>query len=155
MRRSDVKPSAVSRAVRFGISFDCTNPKPWFKPWERLYAEVVEQVQAAESMGYSHVWLPEHHFLENGYGPGQFAMLAAWAVRTSRINIGTWVLLLPLHNALLVAEQAALVDDLSHGRLILGVGLGYRLEEFRALGIRREERPARMEEGVEVLRLAP
>ena len=144
----------ADQGVRYGVVFNCTNPKPWFKPWDRHYEQVLEQAAAAEALGFDHVWLTEHHFLEHGYCPSLLTMAAAFAARTSRITIGTWVLLLPLHNALRVAEDAAVVDLISKGRFILGVGLGYRREEFEVFGIPREERPSRMEEGIEVLRLA-
>ncbi len=143
-----------STPIRFGIVFNCTNQQPWSQPWEQIYEEVLAQAAAAEEMGYAHVWLTEHHFLENGYCPSLLTVASAIAARTSRIRIGTWVLLLPLHNALRVAEDAAAVDVISKGRLILGVGLGYRIEEFEALGVPREQRAARMEESVELLRLA-
>ncbi|MEE9284926.1 MAG: LLM class flavin-dependent oxidoreductase [Dehalococcoidia bacterium] len=143
-----------NQGIRYGVVFNCTNPKPWFKPWDQHYQQVLDQAVAAEALGYDHVWLTEHHFLEHGYCPSLLTVAAAFAARTSRIKIGTWVLLLPLHNALRVAEDAAVVDLISKGRFILGVGLGYRVEEFQALGIPREERPTRMEEGIEVLRLA-
>ena len=139
---------------RFGIVFNCSNPRGFRRPWPQVYAEVLEQAAAAESLGYDHVWLTEHHFLDNGYCPSLLTTAAAVAARTSRIKIGTWVLLLPLHHPLRVAEDAAVVDAISGGRLILGVGLGYRVEEFEAFGVAREDRPALAEEGVEVLRRA-
>ena len=140
--------------MRFGLVFNCTSEREWNRPWDQVYREVLEQCQAAEALGYDHVWLTEHHFMENGYCPSLLTVAAAVAARTTRIKIGTWVLLLPLHNALRVAEDAAVVDAISGGRLILGVGLGYRLEEFNVLGIDRKDRVGRMEEGIEVMRLA-
>lgn len=150
-----MKGTAVPDAVpRFGIVFNCTNPRPFRQPWSQVYGEVLEQSAAAEDLGYDHVWLSEHHFLDNGYCPSLLTTAAAIAARTSRIKIGTWVLLLPLHHPLRVAEDAAVVDAISGGRLILGVGLGYRIEEFEAFGVARQDRPALIEEGVELLRLA-
>src|SRR5947209_5764765 len=96
--------------MRCGLVLNCTNPAPWRRPWDRVYAEVLEEAAAAESMGYDHVWLSEHHFLEDGYCPSLLAVAAAIAARTRRIKIGTWVLLLPLHNALKVAEDTAVAD---------------------------------------------
>jgi alkanesulfonate monooxygenase SsuD/methylene tetrahydromethanopterin reductase-like flavin-dependent oxidoreductase (luciferase family) len=96
----------------------------------------------------------EHHFIDDEYLPSCLAMAAAIAARTKRVSIGTAVLLLPLHDALRVAEDAAVVDVLSNGRLRLGLGLGYKLEEFEAFGVSRKARPGRMEEGIEVIRAA-
>ena len=79
---------------------------------------------------------------------------AAIAARTKKIRIGTFVLLLPLHNALRVAEDAATVDVISNGRLDLGLGQGYRVDEFIGFNIPRKERGARLEEGAEVIRRA-
>ncbi len=100
------------------------------------------------------MWLSEHHFLEDGYLPSLLPIAAAAAARTKRLLIGTSVLLLPFHNALRVAEDAAVVDIISGGRFMLGVGLGYRLEEFRTFGVPVKERVARLEEGLEVIRRA-
>ena len=139
---------------RFGVVFNCTNPGEFRRPWSQVYREVLDQAVAAEDLGYDHVWLTEHHFLDNGYCPSLLTVAGAIAAKTSRIKIGTWVLLLPLHHPLRVAEDAAVVDAISNGRLILGVGLGYRIEEFDAFGVAREDRPELVEEGIEVLRLA-
>ena len=79
-------------------------------------------------------------------------MAAAVAARTSRVTIGTAVLLLPLHDPIRVAEDAAVVDVLSDGRLRLGLGLGYKLEEFEAFGVDRRARPSLLEEGIEIIR---
>ena len=97
------------------------------------------------------VWLTEHHFIDDGYTPSVLPLAAAIARLTSRIRIGTWVLLLPLHNAVRVAEDAATVDILSNGRFDLGVGLGYKLEEFAAFGVDRRQRASIMEESLEIL----
>jgi len=140
--------------VNFGLIYDFRNPERWPRPAAELYAEQLDQIAYAEQIGFDSVWITEHHFIEDGYTPSVLTVAAAIAARTSRIRIGTWVLLLPLHNALRVAEDAATVDILSGGRLDLGMGLGYRLEEFEALGVDRRERGRRMDEGVELIRRA-
>jgi alkanesulfonate monooxygenase SsuD/methylene tetrahydromethanopterin reductase-like flavin-dependent oxidoreductase (luciferase family) len=140
--------------MRFGLLYDFRNPKRWEQPAAQLYAELLDQIAYAEQLGFDSVWITEHHFIEDGYTPSVLTIAAAIAARTSRIRIGTWVLLLPLHNALRVAEDAATVDVLSNGRLDLGLGLGYRLEEFAAFGVDRRQRGRLMDEGIELIRRA-
>ncbi|MGE5595238.1 MAG: LLM class flavin-dependent oxidoreductase [Hyphomicrobiales bacterium] len=140
--------------MEFGLLYDFRNPPEWRIPPAELYAETLDHIQAMEALGFPIAWVTEHHFIEDDYLPSCLAMAAAIAARTRRIAIGTAVLLLPLNDALRVAEDAAVVDVLSNGRLRLGLGLGYKLEEFEAFGVPRKARPGRMEEGVEVIRAA-
>jgi len=112
----------------------------------------VDQIVWAESLGYGSVWLSEHHFVEDGYTPSPLVLAAAVAVRTDRVRIGTSLVVLPLHDPVRVAEDAATVSILSGGRFELGVAQGYRLEEFEAFGRRPNHRPSLLEEGIEILR---
>jgi alkanesulfonate monooxygenase SsuD/methylene tetrahydromethanopterin reductase-like flavin-dependent oxidoreductase (luciferase family) len=140
--------------MEFGLLYDFRNPPRWGVPSAELYAETLDHIQAMEALGFPVAWVTEHHFIDDGYLPSCMTMAAAIAARTKRITIGTAVLLLPLHDALRVAEDAAVVDVLSNGRLRLGVGLGYKLEEFGAFRVPRKARPSLMEEGVQVIRAA-
>ena len=140
--------------MEFGLLYDFRNPPQWRLPNERLYAQTIEQVVFAEQLGFDAVWISEHHFLEDGYCPSLLAVAAHIAARTSRMRIGTSVLLLPFHDPLRVAEDAATVDILSGGRLDLGIGLGYRAEEFEVFGVPRRQRPSRFEESLAILRQA-
>jgi alkanesulfonate monooxygenase SsuD/methylene tetrahydromethanopterin reductase-like flavin-dependent oxidoreductase (luciferase family) len=137
--------------MRFGLLYDFRNPPAWREPDTRLYAETLEQMVYAEQLGYDSVWISEHHFLEDGYLPSLFVMAGAISQRTQRVRIGASVLLLPMHDPLRVAEDGAVADILSNGRLDVGVGLGYREEEFQAFGVPRHQRPSRMEENLEIL----
>lgn len=119
-----------------------------------LYQEMVEDARWAEELGFSHFWLTEHHFWYDGYCPSLLVAAGAVAARTSRIRVGTSMLLLPMHDPLRVAEAAAVADNIAGGRLDLGVAVGYRDVEFDAFGVPRRERGARMEEALEVLHLA-
>ena len=119
-----------------------------------LYAEALELAQEAERLGFDSVWTSEHHFVDDAYLPSVLPLSAAMAARTERITIGTALLLAPLHEPLRVAEDAAVVDLIAGGRLVLGVGLGWREEEFEALGIALGERVGRLEDSVSVYRQA-
>ncbi len=116
-----------------------------------LYKNSLEQVRLAESVGFDSAWISEHHFLDDGYCPSPAVAAAAMAAVTSRIRIGSAGIILPLQNPVRVAEDAAVVDNISNGRFDLGVVLGYRKEEYDGMGVPMIERPSRMEEGLEVL----
>jgi probable F420-dependent oxidoreductase len=114
------------------------------------FAETLRECERAEQAGFDSVWLGEHH--NNAIlHPAPLIGLAAIASRTSRIRLGTGVLLLPLYHPMMVAEEGAMVDMISGGRLILGIGAGYAPEEFAAFGYPLKERGGRMEEGAALL----
>jgi probable F420-dependent oxidoreductase len=115
------------------------------------FEETIRECERAEAAGFDSVWLGEHHNSPLLY-PAPLVSLAAIASRTHRLRLGTAVLLLPLYQPLRVAEEAAMVDVISGGRLILGVGVGYAPEEFAAFGIPLEERGSRMDEAIPLLR---
>ena len=119
-----------------------------------IYREIVELAVEAERIGLESVWTSEHHFVDDGYMPSQLPVLAAIAARTERIALGTGVLLAPMFDPLHLAEDAATVDVLSNGRLILGLGIGWREEEFVGLGGAEGHKGRRLEAIIEVLRQA-
>lgn len=137
--------------MKFGVMFDFRNPGQWRKPDPVFYKSQIDETVRIEELGYDNVWLTEHHFVEDGYNPSLLTTAAAIAVRTSRIRIGTFVLLMPFANPVRTAEDSICVDILSNGRFDLGVGQGYRAEEFTAMNIPRSERSARMAEGIELV----
>jgi alkanesulfonate monooxygenase SsuD/methylene tetrahydromethanopterin reductase-like flavin-dependent oxidoreductase (luciferase family) len=120
--------------VRIGVQMDLRNHPSWDVPWPEFYARALDSIDRAEAAGIESIWLTEHHFFDDGYLPQLLTFAAAIAARTERIRIGTAVLIAPLHAALEIAEQAAVVDLLSGGRLELGLGAGYRVPEFEAFG---------------------
>ncbi len=138
----------------FGLLFAFRRPDFGRDSFVDLYRKHLDLCVAAEELGYDTVWLTEHHFVPDGYSPSLLPIAGAIAARTRRIRIGTFVLLLPLHNPLRVAEDAATVDIISNGRLDLGLGQGYRVPEFAGFGVPRKERGARLEEGTEIIRRA-
>ena len=137
--------------MQFGLLYDFRNPPPWQTPAAKLYAETLAQIQAAEALGFDSIWVTEHHQIDDGYLPSVLPAAAAIATITRRVQIGTCVLLLPLHHPLRVAEDAVTVDILSNGRFLFGAGLGYKLDEFEAYGIDRRQRPSRMDESLEII----
>jgi alkanesulfonate monooxygenase SsuD/methylene tetrahydromethanopterin reductase-like flavin-dependent oxidoreductase (luciferase family) len=120
--------------MRVGLYLDLRNPPAWHRPWGEFYARVLERIEEAERLGIDSVWLTEHHFFEDGYLPQPMTFAAAIAARTRRMRIGSAIMVAALRPAVDVAEQGAIVDILSNGRLELGLGAGYRIPEFAAFG---------------------
>jgi probable F420-dependent oxidoreductase len=118
------------------------------------YQDFIEYIVEAERLGFHGVFLVEHHFTGQGQVSASMTLLAYLAARTSRIRLGTAVVVLPWHNPVLVAEQAATLDLLSGGRLDLGVGKGYRRAEFAGFCTPIEEAQERFDEAIEVIRKA-
>ncbi|MGH7099769.1 MAG: LLM class flavin-dependent oxidoreductase [Stellaceae bacterium] len=115
------------------------------------YHDFVGYVVEAERLGFSSVFLVEHHFTGFGQVSASMSLLAYLAARTERIRLGTAVVVLPWHNPVLIAEQAATLDLLSNGRLDFGVGKGYRAYEFSGFCVPQEEADERFAEAMEVI----
>jgi alkanesulfonate monooxygenase SsuD/methylene tetrahydromethanopterin reductase-like flavin-dependent oxidoreductase (luciferase family) len=138
--------------VNYGLWYDFRNPAQWRQPFEEFYAERLTQIADAEKMGFNSCWLTEHHFCDDGYTPSPLVVAAAIAARTEKMRIGTNLMLLPLHDPIRVAEDAATLSLLSGGRFDLGVGIGYRQTEFDQFKRKISHRPSLVEEGIEILR---
>ena len=141
--------------LRVGIGlFTGQIPQGSARTFAREYRETIELVRLAEALGFDSAWVSEHHGASDGYLPSLLPMLAAFAAATDRIGLGTGVILTPLHDPIRLAEDAAVVDQISEGRLTLGLGIAWRPEEFRMFGVPFGERLARTTDTVEILRRA-
>jgi alkanesulfonate monooxygenase SsuD/methylene tetrahydromethanopterin reductase-like flavin-dependent oxidoreductase (luciferase family) len=118
----------------------------------RRLAETLEQVRLVRALGFDSIWAGEHHLVPGFHYFPQLPLLLRIAAEAEGLWLGTHVTLLPLHNPVELAEIGAFLDLVSGGRFLLGVGLGYREEEFAAFGVPIAERVSRLTEGVEIIR---
>jgi alkanesulfonate monooxygenase SsuD/methylene tetrahydromethanopterin reductase-like flavin-dependent oxidoreductase (luciferase family) len=118
----------------------------------RRYAETLEQVRLIRTLGFDSVWAGEHHVTPGFHFFPQLPLLQSIAPAAEGLWIGTNVTLLPLHNPIELAEICAFMDVVTGGRFLLGVGLGYRPEEYEMYGVAMSERASRLAEGVEIIR---
>jgi alkanesulfonate monooxygenase SsuD/methylene tetrahydromethanopterin reductase-like flavin-dependent oxidoreductase (luciferase family) len=135
------------------LAYDMRAPD-WGAPAEALYRAALEQSAWADRTGFSDVVLMEHHASSDGYLPSPIVMGGAVAGVTGRLLVRLSLVLLPLYDPLRVAEDLAVLDLISGGRLRLTVGLGYRHEEYDQFGVNIKRRPSLMEEAVETLKQA-
>ena len=135
------------------LPYDMRAPE-WGTAPEVLYRAALEQCAWADGRGFGSVTLTEHHATDDGYLPSPVVMASAIAGVTTTLLLRLSVVLLPLYHPLRLAEDLAVLDLISHGRLRLSVGLGYRAEEYTQLGVDPGNRARLMEEGVETLRAA-
>ncbi len=141
--------------MKFGLGQFTLQIPPWdARNHAQLYADTLELAKRAEGAGFHSFWLAEHHGASDGYIPALLPFLTAVAARTERLEVGSAVMLAPFHDPLRVAEDAAVLDNISGGRLNLGLGLGWVPEEYRMFGVPTKGRGRRLEEFVEVLRHA-
>ena len=116
------------------------------------FRDYLDQAVEAEALGYVSSFLVEHHFTGWNQVSATLMLQTALAMRTARLRLGTAVIVLPWHNPVMLAEQAATLDQISAGRLDFGIGRGYRHSEFHGFAIAPEEADARFVESVEVMK---
>ncbi len=138
--------------MKFGI-FSVVDhyPNDSSRTLAKFYDELLEQAEAADSLGFSSFWIAEHHFHEYGGVPRPPIWLAAAAQRTRRLRLGSAVVVLPFDNPLRTAEDYAMVDVLSNGRLSLGVGSGYLSHEYAGFGINPDTKRERFDEALAII----
>jgi len=120
----------------------------------KLYQEMLEMVSWGDQRGFTHVRISEHHGVADGYLPAPLIAAAAIAARTERLRIGIAALVLTLHNPVSVAEQLAVLDHISSGRLDVTLAAGYVPRELEMFGVDPRQRGSLIEENVRVLRAA-
>ncbi|NMH97947.1 LLM class flavin-dependent oxidoreductase [Pseudonocardia acidicola] len=140
--------------MRFGMLSICDND-PAQRSNQQFYAELLDQIVLAEELGYEDFWIAEHHYSNYGVVPSPAVLLSAAAARTSRIGLGCGVSILPFHDPVQVAEDYAMVDLISNGRLVFGAGRGFLIHEYEGFRIRdQDESRERFDESLDIIRKA-
>jgi alkanesulfonate monooxygenase SsuD/methylene tetrahydromethanopterin reductase-like flavin-dependent oxidoreductase (luciferase family) len=142
----------MNKKLTFGYLYDFRNPLQWRRPWADLYAETLEFIAWSESVGFEGAWVPEHHGADDGYAPSPMVALAAIAARTKTMKLGSAIALAPLYHPVRFAEECAVLDVLSNGRLEMAVAVGYRRSEADAFGVDFSTRGRRTDEFLEIVR---
>lgn len=138
--------------LRIGTVYDFRNTAESGLDMPRLYAAIIEQITWLDQLGLDLVWFTEHHFLDDGYLPSWTPIAGAIAARTRHVRVSTDVCLLPFNHPIRLAEDLAVLDNLSGGRVELGVGMGYAPHEFSGFGLPVSRRVSLTDEAIEVLR---
>src|SRR5688500_20285836 len=110
------------------------------------YKEALEEVTKAEALGFDSVWMEEHHSVTNHYWPSPLPVLARFATRTSKVMLGTDILVAAFYHPVRLAEDIALLDVMSSGRVTLAIAIGYKPHEFALYSVDLENRVARLEQ---------
>lgn len=143
-------------ALEVGVGFwsmQSTYMRP--RPPAFLYREAAAEARRAEELGFDAIWIGEHHLSYDGYCPSLLPAAASFLAATSRIMVGTGVLVLPFHPAARVAEGCAALQALAPGRLRTAMGIGYREVEFAAAGLEVRQRARLMDDRLAQLRQSP
>jgi len=135
--------------MRFGIGLSVQHRPE--EPQPRRFAEHLEQVRLARQVGFASIWASQHYLSDPFTYFQPIPTLARVAAEAEGMTLGTGVILLPLHHPVELAEQLATLDVITNGRLVVGLGLGYRDAETLALGLDPKDRVGRLVEGLEVL----
>jgi len=138
--------------MEFGLFFLMQRDEAWSE--QAVYDSGLEQMLAAESLGYSSVWIAEHHFNDYGLCPAPPVLAAFVAARTTTLRLGMGVSLLPLHHPVDLAEELAVLDVVSGGRLDVGIGRGGTLQDYQTFQSDRADSRERVEEGIALMRRA-
>ncbi|HEY7039417.1 MAG TPA: LLM class flavin-dependent oxidoreductase [Methylomirabilota bacterium] len=135
--------------MSFGLFYLMQRDEQWSE--QSVYDSDVRQMLAAEALGYTSVWIAEHHFNDYGLCPAPTVLAAYVAARTTTLRVGMGVSLLPLHHPVDLAEQLAVLDVVSGGRLDVGIGRGGTLQDYQTFQSDRDDSRARVEEGIALM----
>jgi len=116
------------------------------------YADALEEVVRGEELGFDSVWMEEHHSVVDHYWPSPIPVLAGFATRTCKVTLGTDILVAPFYHPVRLAEDIALLDVMSGGRVVVGTAIGYKPDEFALYGAGLEKRGARFEEQLAIVK---
>jgi alkanesulfonate monooxygenase SsuD/methylene tetrahydromethanopterin reductase-like flavin-dependent oxidoreductase (luciferase family) len=141
----------MTAALGFGYLYDFRNPAAMHRSWTDLYNETLDVIAWSENAGFEGAWIPEHHVAEDGYIPVPNIVLAAIAARTNTIRLGSAVALAPLHHPVRFAEECAVLDIISGGRLDVGLAIGYRRRETDSYGVDFSKRGSRFDEFLKIV----
>lgn len=136
--------------MKFGLLYNTDYYPEVHGSASRYYNEILEQTQLADELGYHAVWFGEHHYSGYSFGSPPVIAMAA-AARTKRIRLGTGVSLIPLNHPIRLAEEYAMLDVLSGGRLEYGIGRGFLNYSYQVFGVNPDESHERYREGTELI----
>src|SRR5437870_13587591 len=138
--------------MEFGLFFLMQRDEAWSE--QSVYDSGLAQMLAAETLGYSSVWIAEHHFNDYGLCPAPQVLASFVAARTKTLRLGMGVSLLPLHHPVVLAEELAVLDVVSGGRLDVGIGRGGTLPDDQTFQSECAHRRERVEEAIALMRYA-
>ncbi len=144
----------MAPSLRFGIVHDFRCPPGCDVPMPQVYSETFEQIVLAEQLGLELCWFTEHHFLADGYLPNFVPVAGAAAALTTKTRFSTDICLMPFRDPVRLAEDLAILDNISGGRMELGAGMGYAAHELAGFGLPVSRRVSLTEEAVQILQLA-
>jgi alkanesulfonate monooxygenase SsuD/methylene tetrahydromethanopterin reductase-like flavin-dependent oxidoreductase (luciferase family) len=137
------------QAMQFGLFLTMPAPQP--RPAAESYQRALDMAKTADQLGYSHLWLAEHHFTNYSHSSRPLMLLSHIAAHTRNLRLGPAIIPVPLHHPLVVAEELATLDVLSGGRVEVGLGSGYQAYQYERFQLVKGETPARDEEAIDVL----
>src|SRR5271155_5810610 len=138
--------------MRFGLTTDFRNPPGSGKNTAKVYGEIIDLFVGAETLGFDAAYVFEHHFTDDDYISSPLVAATAIAARTNKMRIGPDIAILPLYDPVRMAEDGAVLDVISNGRLDFGVGLGYRPEEYAGYGLDIGRKGSRANEALQIIR---